>query len=639
MMRTNAHSLVSPARMRARVEERNPPDDRCFFRNLSHRRPGPVWFLLRSIAGLTMQQFKGIPVSPGVVVGRAFILDDDRVRIPRRRIRPAEAENEVRRFDEAVQASRRELADLRDEMDEKLGAEAATVFAFHLGVLADSAVLDPIHDRIRTEFVTAEYAVSSVFHDFAGRFGAMAETAFQMKVNDIWDIDRRLLRHLIGEHRSRMEGLDHAAVVIAPDLTPSQTAGFDRSRVVAIVTDAGGKTSHTAILARALGIPAVVGVERLTDTAGDEQSVIVDGDLGVVVLDPDDETTERYTRRIEQIRRFRQSLSDMAEKPSVTIDGVEIKLHGNIEFPHEVDTVLENGGAGIGLFRTEFLYLGRADEPSEEEQFRTYQECATRLGDRSLVIRTMDLGSDKAHERWSRPERNPALGCRSIRYCLQNLPMFKRQVRAILRASAFGPVKIMFPLVTAIHELRQARMIVRDVMDDLADEGVAFDRDMPMGIMIEAPSAAIVASIFAREADFFSIGTNDLVQYTLAVDRTNERVAPLYTAAHPAIHRLVKDVVRAARRRDTPVSICGEAAGDVEYTALLIGLGLRSLSMTPSLIPHVKRIVRSVDIKDCERVARKVGSFESERQVSAYLRDLTRTIIPEAFDGRTVDER
>ncbi len=584
-----------------------------------------------------MDVFKGIPVAPGVVVGTVFILDDERVRIPRRKIRKEDVERELERFEESLKDSIDELAALRARTEEELGGEAATIFAFHLGMLSDRTVTDPIRERIRTDRFTAEFSVSAAFENLADRFARMGDSTFQTKINDVWDLDRRLLRHLIGEHRSRLDYLDHQAIIVAPDLTPSQTASFDRSRVIGFVTDAGGKTSHTAILARALDIPAVVGVEKLIQKASDGQKIIVDGDRGVVILKPDEETIEEYTRRIEDLAKLRLSLGELADKPSITTDGVEIELHGNIEFPLEVETVLTHGGSGIGLFRTEFLFLNSVVEPTEEEQFEVYRECVELLKGKPLVVRTMDLGSDKAHDRWAFPERNPALGCRSIRYCLQHLPTFRRQLRAIVRASALGPVKVMFPLITTIHELRQARLLLRDVMDDLAEEGVDFDRKMPVGIMIEAPSAAIVASIFARESDFFSIGTNDLVQYTLAVDRTNERVAPLYTAAHPAIHRLIKDVVRAARRHKVPTSICGEAAGDIEYTVLLIGLGLRSLSMTPSLIPHVKRIVRSVDIGQCERVARKVGSFDSERQVSAYLRDVTRTIIPEAFDGRSVE--
>ncbi len=388
-----------------------------------------------------------------------------------------------------------------------------------------------------------------------------------------------------------------------------------------------------------MDIPAVVGVENLVNSTRDGQSIIVDGDHGIIILDPDEETIERYTRRHEDIRRFRLSLDELLDQPSVTKDGVEIKLLGNIEFPNEADTVLANGGHGVGLFRTEFLYLNQREEPTEEEQFEAYRDCVNRLKGKLLVVRTMDLGADKTPAHWVTPERNPALGCRSIRYCLRHLPMFRRQLRAIVRASALGPVSLMFPLITTIDELRQSRMIVRDVMEDLDEAGVEFDRDLQVGMMIETPASAVMATFFAREVDFLSIGTNDLVQYTLAVDRGNERVASLYTAAHPAIHRLIKDVIRAARRHNTPVSICGEAAGDIEYTILLIGLGLRSLSMTPSLIPHIKRIVRSVDIGQCERIARKAGSFDSDSQVSAFLRELTRAIIPEAFDGRSVNQR
>lgn len=585
-----------------------------------------------------MEIFKGIPVSSGVVMGRTFVLDEVQLRVPRRRIPAERVADEHARLDDALAASIQELAELRDRSEAELGDEAATIFAFHLGMLADPMVTKPIHERIAREKVTAEYAVSVEFRRLADRFAAMSDTAFRTKVNDVWDVDRRVLKHLIGEHRSRLEGLDHQAVVVTRDLTPSQTAGLDRDKVVGFVTDAGGRTSHTAIVAQALGIPAVVGLERLMEVAEDGQPVIIDGDRGVVVLDPDEETIEEHHRYVERMRRFRLSLGELAELPSVTKDGAAIHLNGNIEFAHEVETVLENGGEGVGLFRSEFLFLTQTTEPSEEQQYESYAQCVGLLEGRPLVIRTVDLGADKiAPDPLAAPERNPALGSRSIRYCLEHLPMFKRQLRAILRASAEGPVRIMFPLVTSPLELRQAKMVLHDVMDDLTDEGVAFDRDLPVGIMVETPSAAITSSSFARECDFLSVGTNDLVQYTLAVDRTNEKVASLYTAAHPAVQRLIKDVVRAGRRHGTPVSLCGEAAGDVEFTALLIGLGLRNLSMSPPLIPHVKRVVRSVDIPFCERVARKAGSFDSERQVAAHLREVTRAIIPEAFDGRSVD--
>jgi len=585
-----------------------------------------------------MEIFKGIPVSSGVVMGRTFVLDEVQRRVPRRRVPPDRLDDEHARLDAALAASIQELGELRDRSASDLGDEAATIFAFHLGMLADRMVTQPIHERIDREQVTAEYAVSVEFRRLAERFAAMSDTAFRTKVNDVWDVDRRVLKHLIGEHRSRLDALDHEAVIVTRDLTPSQTAGLDRQKVVGFVTDAGGRTSHTAIVAQARGIPAVVGLERFMEVAEDGQPVIIDGDRGVVILEPDEETIDEHQRYVERMRRFRISLGELADLPSVTQDGVPIHLHGNIEFPEEVEKVIETGGEGVGLLRSEFLFLTQATEPTEDEQYEAYAHCVRLLEGRPLVIRTVDLGADKiAPDPLAVAERNPALGSRSIRYCLEHLPLFKRQLRAILRASAEGPVRIMFPLVTSTLELRQAKMVLHDVMDDLADERIPFDRRLPVGVMVETPSAAITASTFARECDFLSIGTNDLVQYTLAVDRTNEKVASLYTAAHPAVQRLIKDVVRAGRRHQTPISLCGEAAGDVEFTALLIGLGLRTLSMSPPLIPHVKRVVRSVDTAFCERVARKAGSFDSERQVAAHLRDVTRTIIPEAFDGRSVD--
>jgi len=586
-----------------------------------------------------MEVFKGIPVSPGVAIGRAFVLDDERRRIPRRAIARGRVAREHERLNEALQESIQELEHLHDRAAQELGREPAKVFAFHIGMLQDRSVIDPIHKRIDDECVSAEYALSEEFQRLARAFSGMQDTTFRTKVDDVWDLDRRVLRHLIGEHMTELASLHHEAVVISRDLTPSQTAGFDRSRVIALATDAGGQTSHTAIVARAIGIPAVVGLENIAPYATDGAAVIVDGDRGVVILNPDDKTLEQHEVYIERMRSFRVSLANLADLPSVTKDGEHITLLGNIEFPDEINLLLDHGGEGVGLFRTEFLYLTRPIEPTEDEQYEAYVDCLNRLDGRPLTVRTFDLGADKqTQSREEIPERNPALGLRSIRYCLQHLPMFRRQLRAVLRASAHGSLKVMFPLVTNPLELRQARMVLHDVMEDLDEEGIPFDRDLPIGIMVETPAAALMATVFAREVDFLSIGTNDLVQYTLAVDRTNERVASLYSAAHPAVQRLIKEVVRTARRHKVAASICGEAAGEIEFTMLLIGLGLRSLSVTPSVIPSVKRIIRSVDIPQCERLARRVGSLDSERQVSALLRDQARAILPEAFDGRAVEE-
>ena len=585
-----------------------------------------------------MEVIQGIPVSPGVVIGKVFVVDDARRRIPRRSVPRALLSREHERLDEAITDSVGELVKLRKNTEEQLGPEPAKIFAFHIGMLSDRTLTGPIHSAIDEHKVTAEYAVWSEFQSLVRRFSGMGDPAFRTKVDDIWDLERRVLRHLIGEHMGKLASLEDEAIIIARDLTPSQTAGFDRSKVVAFATDAGGLTSHTAIVARALGIPAVVGLEVLTSTAVDGQIIIVDGDRGRITLDPDEATLERHRGYIKSNRAFRLSLDALDKEESATTDGVRIALLGNIEFPSEIEALLRHGGDGVGLFRTEFLYLTNVAEPTEENHFDAYKACIDALGGKPLTIRTMDLGSDKQTQgQFEVAERNPALGCRSIRYCLQNLDMFRRQLRAVLRASALGPVKVMFPLVTNTLEIRQARMIVHDVMEDLDEEKIPFDRKIPIGMMVEAPSAAVMAATFAKEVDFFSIGTNDLVQYTLAVDRINERVASLYSAAHPAVIRLIKDTVRAARRHKVPVSICGEAAGNTMFTMLLLGLGLRSLSMTPSVIPEVKRVVRGVDIEACERLARKVGSFDSERQISAYMREKTKAIIPEAFDGRSVE--
>lgn len=585
-----------------------------------------------------MEVLKGIGVSPGVLIGRVFVLDDERRRIPRREVGPDGSANELERLNSALRSSVVELEHLRESAQRKLGEEAAKIFAFHIGMLQDEALTTPMRAMIQQEHVTAEYAAWYGFQGLLEQFATMPDPTFQTKVDDVRDLSARVLRHLIGEHRSKLEHMTEGAVVVARDLTPSQTAGFDRELVRGFVTDLGGRTSHTAIVARALRIPSVVGVAGATSVAEDDAIVIVDGDRGTVIFNPDEETLEDYRGYIEQQETMRLGLADLAELPSVTTDGVEIELMGNIEFASEVPTLLQMGGQGVGLYRTEFLYLTGDQEPSEEDHYQAYKLAVEKLGGRPLTIRTMDLGADKyTQEQFEEPERNPFLGLRSIRYCLQRLPMFKAQLRAILRASALGPVKVMFPLVTTTNEFRQGKYLLHDVMEDLEEEGVAFDRNLRIGMMVEVPSAALMARTFAREVDFFSIGTNDLVQYTLAVDRTNERVANLYNPAHPAVIALIRGTIGAAKQGGIPVSCCGESAGEPEYALLLIGLGLRTLSVAGSSIPLLKRLVRSVSIRQCERLAKKARSLDSEVAVTAFLRDRARKILPEAFDGRSVE--
>jgi phosphotransferase system enzyme I (PtsI) len=585
-----------------------------------------------------MEVIKGIPVSPGVVIGRAFILDFTDERVPKRTVGAKDVPRELERLADALEAATFDLTELRDRTAKELGAEPAKIFEFHLSLLRDPSLMEPLRKRVEAERVTAEYAVAQAFRSLADRFRAMKGDVFQQKANDILDLDRRVLGNLLGLSETRLHDLPEPVIVVAHELTPSQTASLDRKMVLAFATDAGGLTSHTSIVARAMEIPAVVGCQRVSANLNEGDDLIVDGDRGVVILRPDARTLEQYRAFQAEMKRFRSGLREFAALEPVTKDGTRITVLGNIEFPEEVDHLIENGGEGVGLYRTEFMFLMKQEEPGEDEQFEAYRSCVERLKGRTVTIRTLDLGADKlTHDQQADPERNPALGCRGIRYCLRNLPLFKRQLRAILRASAFGPVKIMFPLVTTMLELRQAKMVMNDVMEELEEDGVAFDRTVRTGIMVEVPSSALMAKTFAREAAFLSIGTNDLIQYTLAVDRGNERVADLYTAANPGVLQLIKQTIRAGKHYRIDVSMCGEIAGELLYTMLLLGFGLRTLSMAPQQVPHVKRLIRSVDIRECERLARKVGSFDSERQIVQFLRNQTREIFPEAFDGWTAE--
>ncbi|RMH27937.1 MAG: phosphoenolpyruvate--protein phosphotransferase [Planctomycetota bacterium] len=590
--------------------------------------------------GVLMRTLAGIPVGSGVVVGRVFVIDEGQpLRAPRREIPPENAPAELERFELARRAAIEELNRLHQTAATEMGDEAAKIFLFHMGALSDRAILNPIRRAIEQDHLGAEFAAVQSIRAIADKFANHPDTTFRSKVSDLHDLGSRLLRHLTGRRPRTMAHLDEHTVIVARDLTPSQTAAFDRSKIVAFATDLGGLTSHTAIVARALGLPAVVGLQDLTRYARDGQTIVVDAERGSVVLDPDQPTLEDAERAGERSRRSWITLHEDVAKPAVTLDGVPIALMGNIEFPDEVESVIHEGGTGVGLYRTEFLYLTSDHEPTEDEHTSAYIDCVKRLKGRPLTIRTVDLGADKYTQgRSETPERNPFLGLRSIRYCLQNTEMFRRQLRSILRASAHGPVKVMFPLVTNIAEFRRAKYYLHEAMEDLDEMGVPYDKDIKTGMMVEVPAAALQAASFAREVDFFSIGTNDLVQYTLAVDRINERVAGLYTPIHPAVLKLIRDVARVGQRADLEVSCCGESAAEPEFAALLIGLGVRTLSVTASSLPRLKRAVRGLDTKRCERIAQKAIRFDSEADAAAYVRDRVRKLVPEVFDGRTAEE-
>ena len=574
---------------------------------------------------------KGIGVSPGVAICQAVVIDTEDFDIPQRRVPVEHAQQELDRLRQAIDASREGLKQLSQRTADRIGRETASIFEFHLTLLEDKNLQSKIIDAITANQASAEYAVAMVLRGYAKEFLAMPEYLSE-RVKDIYDIEKRLLSNLIGQHRQTLAHLDQDVIVLAHELTPSQTASLDRSHVLGLGFDAGGITGHTAIVARAMGIPAVVGLNDVTNEVNNGDLVIIDGNRGVVIVDPTEEVIAENQIFAQEQLDFVHSLEPLRDEPAETLDGHRVTLLGNIEFPNEADVVLQKGGEGIGLYRTEFLYLGSEHDPSEEEHYQAYREVIARCPDHPIVIRTVDLGADKYTQARSRtPERNPFLGLRSIRYCMRNIPMFKTQIRAILRASVDANVSMMFPLVSNLLELRQAKTIVRDVMEDLEEEGIPYRQDLPIGMMVETPSAALQADAFAKEVDFFSIGTNDLVQYTLAVDRVNEKVASLFSESNPAVLRLIKEVIRTGQRHGVSVSLCGEMGGDPVFTLLLLGLGLRSFSCAPPVIPEIKKVIRSVTLEHARQVARRVMSFDSDKETSNYLRAELRKIMPQGL--------
>lgn len=574
-----------------------------------------------------MEITKGIAVSPGVAIAGAVVLDSEEFRIPRKIVNAEETDGELKCLAEGFEASLAELTQLRQDVTDKLGTDIAGIFDFHHGVLTQPRLREQISEKITTNNFSAAYAVREVLRDYQRRFLAMQDPLLRERNRDIPDIERRLLRHLCGQTGEDLTHLTGPVILIAHDLTPSQSANLAQTKVVGVAMDAGGLTSHTAIVVRSMGIPAVMGLKDITTLVSGSDTVILDGTKGLAIVRPDENMLAEYHQEEERIQAFTHELIELRDKPSVTQDNIPVQLLSNIEFPYEAKLAVDKGAQGIGLYRTEFLYLRRETEPTEEEHYEAYHDVIQSVGDRPVIIRTLDLGADKYTQSQSRdPEPNPFLGLRSIRYCLQNLAPFKVQLRAILRASVEGDVRIMFPLISGLMELRQAKMALGDAMEDLEELNLPFRRNLPIGIMVETPAAAIQIRKLIREVDFISIGTNDLIQYTLAVDRVNERVASLYTASHPAVLRLLRDIVRTSNRGEIEASLCGEMAGEPMYVLFLMGIGLRRFSMPASDIPEIKKIIRSTTLAHAERIAKRTLTFETDRQVSNYLRDETRKI-------------
>jgi phosphotransferase system enzyme I (PtsI) len=576
-----------------------------------------------------MEAKKGIPVSPGVCIGKVELIGQEEFRVPLRIVRRDRIENEVERLKSALSKTNAELSEEVSRLGEGLSV-ARQVLESHRAIVADSQLESEVVHLVRTKKYAAEYALVEVMRAYCEKFEAMDSRYISDRAHDLQDIERKVLGLLLGKKKRRKTRQAAGSIVVGHRITPSQAAALDRSTIQGFAIDVGGRTSHIAIMARAMQMPAVVGLEDLADQVTTGDTIIIDGYTGMVITKPDKETLEEYRWKTSVSKDFYIRLQGEVRLPAETLDGCRVSIAANIEFPDEIHSALEWGACGVGLYRTEFLY----DEthPDEEKHYRNYRAAVDELQGRYLVVRTLDAGADKFHsEAVGRPEPNPFLGCRSIRLCFEYPEVFRAQIRAVLRVSSIGPVRIMLPMISALEELRAAKDLIREFQDELEGEGVDFDRNIPLGVMVEVPSAALLADRLSREVDFFSIGTNDLVQYCLAVDRINERVAHLYQPTHPAILGLVSDVIEAGRSQALDVSICGEMCSEPLYTILILGLGLRTFSVSPIAIPTVKRIIRKVTMRDAESVARTCMAYETAAEGHTYLESQVKNMLPELF--------
>jgi phosphotransferase system enzyme I (PtsI) len=574
---------------------------------------------------------QGLGVSPGIAFGRAYLIGRDTLKAPRHHIELDDVDTEVARLYKAIAASDKQLAKIKERLASENESDYHIITA-HQMMLHDEHLVGAAVGYIRGELINAEWGLRRAVDDIAGVFDRMQDDYLRERRSDVEFVFERVLRSLLG----REAGLvvpPPDAIVVAYDLSPADTAQLHKAAVAGMITDAGGKTSHTAIIARAHEIPAVVGLENITELVETDDRLLIDGGSGIVIVNPTPSTVAEF--RDEQRRQVAVSatLHAMRDLPGVTVDGTGIELMCNIDGPDEIEDALDYGAMGVGLFRTEYLFMNRADPPDEERHYQTAVDVLRRLGGKPATIRTFDLGADKLApflEQAELLEVNPALGLRSIRLCLSQLgrPMFKAQLRGLLRASAHGPLKIMFPMISGVAELRAAKAVVDEVKLELQQEGQAFDEHVKLGIMIEMPSAALSADFLAEECDFFSIGTNDLIQYTMAVDRVNEYVSYLYEPLHPSLLRLLAEVARAAHRVGIPVAVCGEMAGEPMIAPVLIGLGIRELSMSAVSVPEVKALVRATRTPEAEALVHRIAKLATAAEVRAMVADYVFGLTP-----------
>lgn len=564
---------------------------------------------------------EGIAASPGVAHGTALLYLQKELDVPCYDLKPEAVDAEIERFDQAILQTREEITGVRNKVAASLGEGEARIFDAHLMVLEDSALLDEVNSELRTTNKNVESCYNKIAQRYVSFFSSMEDEYLKERVTDIQDVSRRLLQNLIGMKKSNLGELAAHSIIVSEDITPSDTADMDRSKLLGFITDAGGQTSHAVIMARSMRIPAVVGLHDATKAIQSGDQILVDGYDGIVVINPSEARLFKYGKLASERRKLDEIYNTVISEPSETKDGSPIGLMSNIEGAQEMEQVVAMRSNGVGLFRTEGIFLRHHGYPPESVQYDEYAAVAKAAGDEPVIIRTLDIGGDKTLGDGSEQEDNSFMGFRAIRFCLENRDIFKTQLRAILRASALGNVKIMYPMISGVPELQRANQVLEEVKADLRAEGIAFDESIEVGAMVEIPSAAAIVDLLAEEADFFSIGTNDLIQYLMAVDRLNDRVAHLYEPAHPAVLRTLKTIIDEANRLGKPVSVCGEIAGDPIYASLLLGMGATSLSLTSSMLPEVKYFIRNVMIEDARALVEEVLQINDPVAVVRRLED------------------
>lgn len=575
-----------------------------------------------------MIALKGIAAAPGINIAPAYKFGKEEFDIPIQPIKAEEIPLQIQLFEESLIATRKEIIELQKRIAQEMGQEEAQIFDAHLLVLEDRMLIEEVISRLKKDQVNVPYIFSEVLKKYIQVFSKIEDEYLRERIADLNDVGKRVLRNLLGKEHRNLKDLQERVVVVAHDLSPSDTAAMHKQMVCAFVTDIGGKTSHTAIMAKSLEIPAVVGLGETINKIKTGDMLIVDGTMGVVIVNPDEETLRIYREEEQKLRGVAEKFLQVKDLPAVTLDGHAIDVAANIELPDEIPSVKVHGGQGIGLYRSEFFYMNRKDAPTEEEHFHAYKYVAEEMKPDPVIIRTLDLGGDKFLSQFDMPkEIKPFLGWRAIRFCLANPDIFKMQLRAILRASVFGKLKLMYPMISGIDELKQANAILNECKEELRKVRQPFDEDLEVGVMIEVPSAALTADLLAKEVDFFSIGTNDLIQYALAVDRTNEKVAYLYEPAHPAVLRMIKSIIEAAHANNIWVGMCGEMASDEIFTPVLLGLGLDEFSMPSLAVPQIKYILRSLSMTEARKIADEALSLTTAKEVESFMQSKLKEIL------------